>query len=302
MNTTLTTTLTTTLAWWRASEAEAAPEVVVMCDDGRTVRARRALDLLGVWAPRADFDANGEWLGTVKYAVPDAPRLLSSDEPPPPPPEIVVPVYADPTPTLCALSEIGVPESEGSEDKGDADNGDEGTKRRGPPATVCPPEVEALLGTDKDTLIAAQTGFSVSTISAWRAERGIPRYYTKSAKTADPTPEAAPEATVTTEAEAAPAVDPALASLVTHRFPEGASDEDMATEAGVSVIKIVDTRRKLGLQRPRGRKPKAAFVPAESLNPAEDICAQDVLASTPEVTPEALPAQHTDAELDALLG
>lgn len=223
-------TVNINLVWWLAHGAT-VPEAVVVYESVSPVKKPMCRMALGpeVWVPRADMDTKGSWLGPVN------PPLLTSgaaqeveEIAPPPPAEIVVPVYAD------APVEQNV-EVDSSED----------TRRRGPPATACPSEVEALLGTDKDTIIAAQTGFSVHLITKWRTERSIPRYLKN-------TPEATDEAEVKEAAQ--PSTDE-ISSLVARRFPEGASDEDMATEAGVSVAKVVDARRKLGLHRPRGRKP-----------------------------------------------
>jgi len=287
-------TVNLTLMWWRGHGAT-TPEAVVVYDTISPAKKALCRFALGpeVWTPRAEFDTNGEWLGTVGYSTPDAPRLSLGDELPPPPSGIIVPGYADPTPTLCALSESG----EG-EDKGDEDKGDEGgTKRRGPPATVCPPEVEALLGTDKDTLIAAQTGFSVNLINKWRTERNIPRYI----KGGDaPKPEA-PVRTAPVEVG-----DSALAAVIALRFPEGASDEDMATEAGVPVAKVVEARIALGLRRPRGRKPGVPQGPRNSKTDAAEASTEEQEQAPTEPDPKQVHVlvvkDGVDAELDALLG
>ena len=292
-------TVNLTLMWWLA-HGTTAPEAVVVYEalsPGKKALCRFALGP-EVWTPRAEFDASGEWLGTVTppmrayHPVFTSPTVDKGDELPPPPPEVVVPVYADPTPTLCALSESGVSESEESEDKGDEGS----TKRRGPPATVCPPEVEALLGTDKDTLIAAQTGFSLHLISKWRTERDIPRYI----KGGDaPKPEAPVRASPVEPNESA------LANIINHRFPEGASDEDMAQEAGVSVAKVVEVRIALGLRRPRGRKPGVSQGPRKSKTDAAEATAVEQKAENEpdDERVSVAPASEgtVDADLDALL-
>lgn len=297
-------TVNLTLMWWLGHGAT-APEAIVVYEVLSPAKKALCRFALGpeVWTPRAEFDASGEWLGTVTppmrayHPVFTPPTVDKGDELPPPPPEIVVPVYADPTPTLCALSESGVSESEGSEDKGDADNSDEGgMKRRGPPATVCPPEVEALLGTDKDTLIAAQTGFSVHLITKWRTERDIPRHI-KGGNA--PKPEA-PVRAAPVEVD-----ESALANIINHRFSDGASDEDMAQEAGVSVAKVVEVRIALGLRRPRGRKPGVPQGPRKAKTDAAEVAAVEQKAEN-EPDDERVPVSPAsegtvDAELDALL-
>lgn len=229
-------TVNISLMWWLAHGAT-VPEAVVVYDYVSPTKNALCRWALGpeVWVSRTDMDTKGSWLGPVNPPLVTSGAAQEVEELPPPPAEIVVPVYADAPVEQPAVPVEQKVEAASSED----------TRRRGPPATACPPEVEALLGTDKDTLIAAQTGFSLHLVNRWRTERNIPRYLKN-------TPEATDEAEVKEAAQ--PSTDE-ISSLVARRFPEGASDEDMATEAGVSVAKVVDARRKLSLHRPRGRKP-----------------------------------------------
>lgn len=232
-------TVNINLMWWLAHGAT-VPEAVVVYESVSPAKKPMCRMALGpeVWVPRADMDTKGSWLGPVNPPLLTSGAAQEVEELPPPPAEIVVPVYADFAPPARGDED----ELLAWDDKSEESEGS--TKRRGPPATACPPEVEALLGTDKDTFIAAQTGFSLHLIMKWRTERRIPRYLKN-------TPEAP---TQSEPVEVVPSTDE-LSPLVARRFPEGASDEDMATEAGVSVAKVVDARRKLGLHRPRGRKP-----------------------------------------------
>lgn len=228
-------TVNINLMWWLAHGAT-VPEAVVVYESVSPAKKPMCRMALGpeVWVPRADMDTKGSWLGPVNPPLLTSGAAQEVEELPPPPAEIVVPVYAD-----APVEHPAAPVEQKVETASPED-----TKRRGPHATACPPEVEALLGTDKDTFIAAQTGFSLHLIMKWRTERSIPRYLKN-------TPEAP---TQSEPVEVVPPTDE-LSPLVARRFPEGASDEDMATEAGVSVAKVVDARRKLGLHRPRGRKP-----------------------------------------------
>lgn len=297
-------TVNLTLMWWLA-HGTTAPEAVVVYEalsPGKKALCRFALGP-EVWTPRAEFDASGEWLGTVGYAVPDAPRLSLNGELPPPPSEIVMPVYAGFAPPARGDEDelvVGLTWDDKSEVKSEESGESEGsTKRRGPPATVCPPEVEALLGTDKDTLIAAQTGFSLHLISKWRTERDIPRYI----KGGDaPKPEAPVRAAPVEPVEPD---ESALANIIAHRFPEGASDEDMAQEAGVSVAKVVEVRIALGLRRPRGRKPGVPQGPRKSKTDAAEATAVEQKAENEpdDERVSVAPASEgvVDADLDALL-
>ena len=290
-------TVNLTLMWWLAHGAT-TPEAIVVYEVLSPAKKALCRFALGpeVWSPRAEFDANGEWLGTVGYTVPDAPRLSLGDELPPPPSEIIVPVYAGFAPPARGDEDELVvdltPTTDESEDMGDGGS----AKRRGPPAAVCPPEVEALLGTDKDTLIAAQTGFSVHLITKWRTERDIPRHL-KGGNA--PKPEA--------PARAAPVEvdESALANIINHRFSDGASDEDMGQEAGVSVAKVVEVRIALGLRRPRGRKPGVPQGPRKAKTDAAEATAVEQKAEN-EPDDERVPVSPAsegtvDAELDALL-
>jgi len=243
-------TVNISLMWWLAHGAT-VPEAVVVYDYVSPAKNALCRWALGpeVWVSRTDMDTNGSWLGPVNPPLLTSGAAQEVEELPPPPAEIIVPVYADTTPTPCALPESGADVANEVETEATAP---EDTKRRGPLATACPPEVEALLGTDKDTLIAAQTGFSVHLVNKWRTERSIPRYLKAS-------PVGGEGVGVTENVTYTPApvseIGPTLAAIITQRFSDGASDEDMAQEAGVSVFKVVEVRRKLGLQRPRGRKP-----------------------------------------------
>lgn len=283
-------TVNLTLMWWLGHGAT-TPEAVVVYDTLSPAKKALCRFALGpeVWTPRVEFDTNGEWLGTVGYSTPDAPRLLLGDELPPPPSEIIVPVYAD---TPAPVEQPAAPVEQKVEAAPSED-----TKRRGPPATVCPPEVEALLGTDKDTLIAAQTGFSVNLINKWRTERNIPRYI----KGGDaPKPEA-PVHTAPVEVG-----DSALAAVIALRFPEGASDEDMATEAGVPVAKVVEARIALGLRRPRGRKPGVPQGPRKTKTDAAEASTEEQEQAPTEPDSEQVHVlvvkDGVDAELDEMLG
>lgn len=290
-------TVNLTLMWWLAHGAT-VPEAVVVYEVLSPAKKALCRFALGpeVWSPRAEFDTNGEWLGTVGYTVPDAPRLSLDDELPPPPSEIVVPDYTGFAPPARGDEDELVvdltPTTDESEDMGDGGS----AKRRGPPAAVCPPEVEALLGTDKDTLIAAQTGFSVHLITKWRTERDIPRHI-KGGNA--PKPEA-PVRAAPVEVD-----DSALANIINHRFSDGASDEDMAQEAGVSVAKVVEVRIALGLRRPRGRKPGVPQGPRKAKTDAAEVAAVEQKAEN-EPDDERVPVSPAsegtvDAELDALL-
>lgn len=310
-------TVNLTLMWWLGHGAT-APEAVVVYDvlsPTKTSLDKKALCrfALGpeVWTPRAEFDANGEWLGTVTppmrayHPVFTPPTVDKSDELPPPPSEIVVPAYASAPPAREVEAKTQVDElvvdltltTDKSEDKGDEDS----AKRRGPPGTPCPPEVEVLLGTDKDTLIAAQTGFSLHLINKWRTERGIPRYV-KSSETPKPVEPVEPvNIPVVIDADGA-----ALVGIIAMRFPEGASDEDMANEACVPVAKVVEARLALGLRRPRGRKPGVPQGPRKAKTDTAESVSQEAQAPTENVSAdEDVQVQvvegKVDAELDALL-
>jgi hypothetical protein len=274
------------LNWWLA-HGTVTPEVVLVraTVEGRYVGARRVIGP-EVWVPFADMWQEGEWCGPVvppatltastllldnvaqEVAPSEDERILAamgtgfpladeSDQLPPPPAEIYVPDLALPPAPV------------------------EDTK---PESTLlpCPPEVEAMLGKEKDTVVAAQYGLSVNTVAEWRKERGIVRFRTKPSFDTDA------ESVVTVEA--APAKprtatdESALSDLVARRFSEGASDEDMAQEAGVAIAKVVNARLALGLQRPRGRKPG---VPQKRTATSEE---------------GSNGSTATDAELDALLG
>jgi len=272
------------LNWWLA-HGTVAPEVVLVRATAEGGGLCRRVIGPEVWVPFADMRREGEWCGPVvppatltastllldnvaqEAAPSEDERVLAamgtgfplaeeSDQLPPPPAEIYVPNLVLPTAPV------------------------EDTKPEGT-LLPCPPEVEALLGKEKDTVVAAQYGLSVSTVAEWRKARGIPRFRTKPSFDADA------ESVVTVEA--APAKprtatdESALSDLVARRFSEGASDEDMAQEAGVAVAKVVNARLALGLQRPRGRKPG---VPQKRVAPVE----------------ESNGSTATDAELDALLG
>lgn len=259
-------TVNINLMWWLA-HGTTVPEAVVVYESVSPAQKPLCRMALGpeVWMPRADMDTKGSWLGPVNPPFITSGAAQEVEELPPPPAEIILPVYAD---TSAPAEQPAAPVEQKVEAVPSED-----TKRRGPPATMCPPEVESLLGTDKDTLIAAQTGFSLHLINKWRTERSIPRYL-----------KSEPSETGSTKAEETVVVTAAaIAELVARRFPEGASDEDMATEAGVSVAKVVEARRTLGLQRPRGRKPGVPQAPRKN-------------APTKNAPTEVL-----DSELDALL-
>lgn len=257
-------TVNISLMWWLAHGAT-VPEAVVVYDyllsPDKNAMCRRALGP-EVWVARAEMGA-GSWLGPV------APPLLTRgaaqevEELPQPPAEVIVPVYADTLPDTLPVASNEV-ESAAVEPESTS-----------PP---CPPEVEALLGKEKDTVVAAQYGLSVSTVTEWRKERGIVRFRTKVASDNDTESNGTDEPflprTATDES--------ALSDIVAHRFADGASDEDMAQEAGVSVAKVVNARLALGLIRPRGRKPG---VPQKRVPPSEETSGSTV----------------TDDELDALL-
>lgn len=267
-------TVNISLMWWLAHGAT-VPEAVVVYDyllsPDKNAMCRRALGP-EVWVARAEMGA-GSWLGPV------APPLLTRgaaqevEELPQPPAEVIVPVYADTLPDTLpvASNEVESAAVESAAVEPESTN---------PP---CPPEVEALLGKEKDTVVAAQYGLSVSTVTEWRKERGIVRFRTKVASDNDTgsndtgsngTDEPFLPRTATDES--------ALSDLVAHRFADGESDEDMAQEAGVSVAKVVNARLALGLIRPRGRKPG---VPQKRVPPSKETDGSTA----------------TDDELDALL-
>lgn len=272
------------LNWWLA-HGTVTPEVVLVRATAEGGGLCRRVVGPEVWVPFTDMRREGEWCGPVvppatltastllldnvaqEAAPSEDERILAamgtgfpladeSDQLPPPPAEIYV-------------SHIALPPAPVEDTK------PEGT------LLPCPPEVEALLGKEKDTVVAAQYGLSVSTVAEWRKERGIVRFRTKPSFDADAegvvTVEAAPVKPRTATDESA------LSDLVARRFSEGASDEDMAQEAGVAVAKVVNARLALGLHRPRGRKPG---VPQKRVAPVE----------------ESNGSTATDAELDALLG
>ena len=278
-------TVNISLMWWLAHGAT-VPEAVVVYDyllsPDKNAMCRRALGP-EVWVARAEMDAKGSWLGPV------APPLLTRgaaqevEELPPPPAEVIVPVYADTLPDTLpvASNEVESAAVESAAVEPESTN---------PP---CPPEVEALLGKEKDTVVAAQYGLSVSTVTEWRKERGIVRFRTK--VTSDNDTESNGTESNGTESNGTESNgtdepflprtatdESALSDIVAHRFADGASDEDMAQEAGVSVAKVVNARLALGLIRPRGRKPG---VPQKRVSPSEETSGSTA----------------TDDELDALL-
>ena len=280
-------TVNLTLMWWLAHGA-ATPEAVVVYESLSPVKKALCRFALGpeVWSPRADFDANGEWQGVVTPPMRAYHPVFTAPDLPPPPAEIVVPVYAsEPPPAVETADELVVAPAVENES--------------GP---ACPPEVEALLGKEKDTVVAAQYGLSVSTVAEWRKERGIPRFRTKTSSEDMAEVVVVPVKPVKVEAkevEPHTATDEsALSDLVARRFSEGASDEDMAQEAGVPVAKVVDARLALGLRRPRGRKPGVPQGPRKTKADAESPAQEEQTPTEDEQMPEV----KVDPELDALLG
>ena len=258
-------TVNISLMWWLAHGAT-VPEAVVVYDyllsPDKNSLCRWALGP-EVWVARAEMDAKGSWLGPV------APPLLTRgaaqevEELPLPNSTPYRTAYAD---TLPDTLPVASNEVESAAVEPESTN---------PP---CPPEVEALLGKEKDTVVAAQYGHSVSTVTEWRKERGIVRFRTKvtsdNGTGSNGTDEPFLPRTATDES--------VLSDIVAHRFADGASDEDMAQEAGVSVAKVVNARLALGLIRPRGRKPG---VPQKRVSPSKETDGSTA----------------TDDELDALL-
>jgi DNA uptake protein ComE-like DNA-binding protein len=268
------------LNWWLA-HGNLTPEVVLVRATTEGGGLCRRVIGPEVWVSLVDMQREGEWYGPVVPPSTLTTTTLFLDlldnaggELPPPPVEIFVPVYAsEPPPAVETADELVVAPTVENES--------------GP---ACPPEVEALLGKEKDTVVAAQFGLSVNTVAEWRKERGITRFRTKN--TSDDMAEVVvaptkPVKVKVKEVEPPTATDEsALSDLVARRFSEGASDEDMAQEAGVPVAKVVDARLALGLRRPRGRKPGVPQGPRKT--PSEEE-----VVNTPTAT---------DAELDALLG
>ena len=264
-------TVNISLMWWLAHGAT-VPEAVVVYDyllsPDKNAMCRWALGP-EVWVARAEMDAKGSWLGPVTPPLLTRGAAQEVEELPQPPVEVIVPVYADTLPVASNEVESAAVESAAVE-----------PESTNPP---CPPEVEALLGKEKDTVVAAQYGLSVSTVTEWRKERGIVRFRTK--VTSDNGTESNGTESNGTDEPFLPRTatdESALSDIVAHRFADGASDEDMAQEAGVSVAKVVNARLALGLIRPRGRKPG---VPQKRVSPSEETSGSTA----------------TDDELDALL-
>jgi hypothetical protein len=258
--------------------------------------ARLVLGPESLWRPVSEFDAAGEWLGEVKHPELPTPAQTTSgeevaEEEQEQDPVVVGTVSAPAKQTFVVVNEAAAASE---------------TTRLDTGSDSCPPEIEAMLGKDKDTMVAAQFNVPVALVAEWRKSRGITRFRTKP----EPSPEATPEVVEGTP-ETSPIEDVALANLITSRFAEGASDEDMAQEAGLSVAKVVEARRKLGLQRPRGRKPgvpqgprKPATPevveapPIEEVTPSEVV---EVVEATPEVVAPEAPSEVVDPDLDGLL-
>jgi hypothetical protein len=276
------------LKWWRAT-GTTTPEVVLVSLLPSPV-ARLVLGPESLWRPVSEFDAAGEWFGEVKHPeLPTPAQTTSGEEVAEEEQEqeqdpVVVGTVSAPAKQTFVVVDEAVAASE--------------TARLDTGSDSCPPEIEAMLGKDKDTMVAAQFNVPVALVAEWRKSRGITRFRTKP----EPSPEA-PSEVVEATPEAPPIEDVALANLITSRFAEGASDEDMAQEAGLSVAKVVEARRKLGLQRPRGRKPGVPQGPRKPATP-------EVVEATPEVvtpeapseaTPEVVTPEVVDPDLDGLL-
>ena len=272
------------LNWWLA-HGNFAPEVVVVRVTPEGAGLCRRVVGPEVWVPLTDMTGEGEWCGPVT-----------------PPASLTTAALTVATPNEEVVQEV----EEATEfPLADTESAPANAVEEVPSSPSysyppCPPEVEALLGKEKDTVVAAQYGLSVNTVAEWRKARGIPRFRTRpvsegseeSVVTVEPTPVPVPVKKAKEVKPREATDESALSDLVARRFSEGVSDEDMAQEAGVAVAKVVNARLALGLHRPRGRKPGVPQGPRKAKAEVE----------TTPVQEENTTSTATDAELDALLG